>query len=157
MSNSSIKFEEIIIKNDIIGNIISYMTIDSMRNMVMSSKIIYECRDVISIIKRLILKKGYIINKYIKRYCRIIKKIKSIESNNVEFPIFGYDILKAFYYYRYYPQIHIKGYFDCVKSKLHFNDDFFKDNNLSDNDPKRNDLFNLIRLLQYDEIAYVGW
>lgn len=157
MSILSSNFEETITRNDIIDNIVSFMSIDSLKNMVISSKFIYECKDVKISIRRHFIKKQLIINKYIKRYCRIIKSIKEIEKRDMYFPMDRYKCLNAFYYYRYYPKEHIEGYFECARTKLHLEMSFFEDNNLPNKNQKRSDLFNLIRLFSDYEIAYIGW
>jgi hypothetical protein len=150
------RFEETITRNDIIDNIISFMSIDSFKNIVISSKYIYECPEIIIAIKKHLIKNKLIINKYITKYCRIIKCIKEIEQIYTYYPMDN-KYLNAFYYYRYYPKEHIEGYFECVRTKLHLENSFFENNNLPIQNQKRSDLFRLIKLFSAGELSYIGW
>jgi hypothetical protein len=144
---------ELIITGDIYSNILDYLDIRSIKNLLMTCKMIYYNRKNRFITKKIVHKRIYnifysIFKKYIF-YCRIIH----FNKDNIDYS----PKILALYYYQHYPKDlisamyrHIIGFFNVYT--LNYTPNFVIKDQYS-----RYDLYNVIKSMRLTDTYSCGW
>ena len=149
----SSNLEQIMIGGDVYANILDYLDIRSIKNLLMTSKMIYYSKKNRFITKKIVHKRIYnifysIFKKYIF-YCRIIRYNKA----NIDYS----SKILALYYYQNYPKDlisemyrHIIGYFNKYIQN-------YSPNIVIKNQYSRYDLYNIIKSMRLSDTYSCGW
>ena len=142
--------------------ICEFLDIISLKNFSMVNKEYYHNKKHKQI-RHYIFKNKYfkIIVRFMQKICLLKKRIELLNSNN--------SILiprnMALFYFFYYENININGYFNisaewkkAIIDKYHSNEiDKNKNKNKNKNNYNKFDLFNLLKKMTIDEINFIGW
>ena len=147
---------ELIIASDVYSNILKYLDIRSIKNLLITCKNFYNNKQNRFITKKILHKRIYnifysIFKKYIF-YTRIIKKSESFICYSTK--------ITAIYYYQNYPKYligemykHIIDYFN--KNHVNYTPNIIIKN--ENDEYTRCDLCSLVKSMALNDISYCGW